>query len=304
MTTDLSQADLGHLSDFKRLLDIIHDRTLGVAIKNHTGVYLTGRPGTSKTWTVENTLKESGVPFITKNARMSPMGLWTVLRDHPEHVVVLDDMGSLVQDKQTLPILLAALGGHPGKPRRVTYTTLDKNHSFDFRGGIIAISNLTLKRDPMVDALASRCHTLEHDPSDEMIRAFMRAMTVRPYKNLTLAETKEVVEFLCTECNESNYRLDMRYLEKGWEDMRLAKNEDSRCHWQDLIRSSLKKVYASEMVSKPSGRDDKRAWLDSIGAELWSQYPNDRTERERLWLERTGMPGKSMYRYKPKGLEG
>ena len=293
----LTAADRSHLADFHRLLDLIHDRTTGVALEYHTGVYLTGRPGTGKTWTVERALEDSGVPYLIKNARLSPMGLWKVLKNHPEHVVVLDDLGSLIQDKGALPILLAALGGHAGRPRTVTYTTLDQDHSFDFLGGVIAISNLALRRNPLTDALASRTQSYEHSPSDEMIRAFMRNEALKPYKNLDLDERWEVVEYIVDECRDSDYRLDLRYLRRGWEDRRLVKDGESRCAWQDLIRSSLKQIYASQMEVRPSSRAEKVAWKASISAELFAQFP-DRAERDREWERITGESASSLYRHR------
>jgi hypothetical protein len=293
-----------HLSEFRRLLDIIHDRTRAVALRYHTGFYLTGRGGTSKTWTVEETLKRIGVPWIYKNARMSAMGLWKTLASHPEHVVVLDDIAPLFQEKGALAILLAALGGQPGKPRIVTYTTLDKDHAFEFVGGVVAISNLPLKRDPIADALASRVLTYEHDPSDEMIQAFMLASAGRGYKDLNSDECIDVVEFIIEECRRSDYRLDLRFMTKGWEDRRLEKHGESRCSWQDLVKSSLKRVYASEMTSPAGGsRADKVTWKAKVAADLFAKYPDDRANREEEWSAITGESRASLYRSHRRSVE-
>jgi hypothetical protein len=54
---------------------------------------------------------------------MSAAGLFELLRAHPEHTVVLDDVPNIVAEKASLQILMAALGGEPGRPRPVSYTT-------------------------------------------------------------------------------------------------------------------------------------------------------------------------------------
>lgn len=153
----LSSKDQDHLNAFAKLTDLIRDRTRSVAERYQVGCYLVGRAGTGKTYTVSETLDSLGKLWILRNSRMSPMGLWTLLEEHPEHTVVLDDISTLFNEVSALQILMAALGGKPGQPRTITYTTKDKHErkSFEFHGGIVAISNVALRRDPLADAVAS-----------------------------------------------------------------------------------------------------------------------------------------------------
>ncbi|NLF70799.1 MAG: hypothetical protein GX575_17350 [Candidatus Anammoximicrobium sp.] len=157
----LSAEDAQHLQQFERLLDRVRDRTRGVAERYQNGTYLAGRAGASKTYTVRQTLDALGQPFAYRNARMSAAGLWAFLEEHPEHTCVLDDIPALFEQKQALQILMAAMGGEIGQPRPVTYTIKDKHErkSFLFKGGIIAISNLPLRRDPLADAVANPGNT-------------------------------------------------------------------------------------------------------------------------------------------------
>lgn len=127
------------------------------------------------------------------------MGLWSLLEEHPEHTIVLDDVTELFGQPQAIQILMAALGGAPGRPRAVTYTTMSSRRTCRFSGGIIAVSNVQLRRDPMADAVASRVVLLEHEPSDEMIAAFMKAQALRGFEDLGPDECLEVVEFLIAE---------------------------------------------------------------------------------------------------------
>src|SRR5262245_26666152 len=68
--------DHGLLANFEEKLPLIRDRVRGVAEKFHTACYLVGRPGVSKTYTVKRTLDELDVPWVCRNARMTPMGLF------------------------------------------------------------------------------------------------------------------------------------------------------------------------------------------------------------------------------------
>ena len=60
------------------------------------------------TYTVQETLERLDMPWTFRNSRMSPMGLYCLLEEHPEHTVVLDDISSLFNQPQALQILMAA----------------------------------------------------------------------------------------------------------------------------------------------------------------------------------------------------
>jgi hypothetical protein len=198
-TADENEADdQVHLQRFGRMLDLIADRTRGVAEHYHVGTYIVGRPGTSKSYTVTSTLKRLAVPWAYRNGRITAAGLFALLREHPEHAIVLDDVPAVVSDRASLQILMAALGGEPGKPRIVSLTTAGSEGrvSFEFSGGIIALSNLPLRRDPWVDAVQSRVPLLEHEPSDEMIAAFMRRRAAEGFEDLSPEECGEVVAYV------------------------------------------------------------------------------------------------------------
>ena len=102
----------------EKKFQLIRDRAASVALGYHTGCYLVGRPGTGKSFTVRAELERLQEPWAYQNARMTPMGLFSFLAEHPEHCIALDDIGSLFKNEQAMQILLAALDGEPGQPRR------------------------------------------------------------------------------------------------------------------------------------------------------------------------------------------
>ena len=93
--TSLSDKDAQLVKELEAKLQIIRDRVGSVAHRYHNGCYLVGRPGTSKTYTVREELERLAMPWVYQNARMTPMGLFCFLADHPEHVIVLVDITSL-----------------------------------------------------------------------------------------------------------------------------------------------------------------------------------------------------------------
>jgi len=197
---ELSDVDKQHLRDFEFALKLLRTRATSVACGYHTGVYVHGRPGSSKTWSVTKELERLDVPWAYRNGRMSPFGLFDFLREHRDATVVLDDIPSLLQHRQALQIFVAALGGAPGRLRPVTYTIkgTEGRQTFDFSGGIIAIANEPLRRGPLADAVQSRVVLLEHEPSDAMLSAFSWLVTTSLVQEGVLA------------------RADFRGGEEGW----------------------------------------------------------------------------------------
>ncbi len=284
----MTQNDTTLLASFDRKLQLIRDRVRGVAERYYTAAYLVGRPGTSKTHTVETELEGLDIPFVLRNARMTPMGLFEFLHDHPEHVVVLDDIASLFKQQAALQILMAALDGDPDQPRTVTYKSKDRDISFEFTGGVVAISNVPLKNDPLANAVASRVVQVEHEPTDEEIAAFMRTLAENGYKELGADECLEVVEFVVSETRNHDRRLDLRHMTKACEDRRQWEHGHARTSWQDLVRTSLNKMMhePKPSLSKVDEiEEQKRRVKDAM-----EQFPNDRKKQ----IEITGL-GKSTF---------
>jgi len=247
----LSLEDQRNLDAFEHLLRIIRARVNGVAKRKHVGVYLSGRAGTGKTVTVEDTLRDLKANYQYINCRVSPGGLYEAMKANPEDVFVVDDVTTLYKHPQGLQVLLAALNGRPDEPRPVTYVLKgeQKEPTFDFLGGVIAISNRPLHRDPVADAVASRIRPLEHEPSDEMIAAVMRSQALKGFQDMSAEQCREVVEYVVEQSRRCEYRLDLRHMEHGWQDYRLWKDGESfDIHWKELIASGMSRILQEDEI--------------------------------------------------------
>lgn len=267
-----TEQDLLHSFEMKQQL--IRDRVSSVVHRYHTTTYLVGRPGTSKTHTVREELERLEEPWVYQNARMTPMGLFGFIAEHPEHIIVLDDIASLFKNDQAVQILLAALDGKPGQPRVVTYKSADVEQKVLFSGAIIAISNVPLRADPLARALGSRIVVLEHEPSDDEIAAFIRHLALKSFDDLSADECVEVAEFIIAETREFNLRLDLRHLSKAFQDFRQHKHGRSQTSWRDLVRTSLRKL-AIEPITLNSKKDEIELQRQKVRHAI-SKFPNDR----------------------------
>ncbi|QDU05926.1 hypothetical protein V6x_56700 [Gimesia chilikensis] len=278
-----------HLQSFQAKLTLIGDRVRSVAGLYHTGCYLVGRPGTSKSYTVKGQLNQIGVAWVYKNARMTPMGLFSFIAEHPDQILVLDDIGSLFKSEQALQILLSALDGDPQKARVVTYKSKDEDLRVQFTGGIIALSNFPLRSDPLAKALGSRVVLVEHEPTDEEIAAYIHQLALKGADGLTVEECIEVSGFLITETRDADLRLDLRQYDKAVRDYRQYKNGHSQTPWHDLVRTSLMRLAteSNEPISKKEEIENQR----QLVRQAIQQFPDDTHAQ----LSATGLKKSTFY---------
>jgi hypothetical protein len=293
------EADEDTLAELNRLNDLIRDRVRTVALRFQTAAYIVGRPGTGKTHTVTHTLEGMvGVGWTYRNARLSPAALYELIEQYQDSVIVIDDVPLLFKNVQAVQILLAAVGGDPGKARRVTYSTKGDHRNCDFRGGIVAISNEPItKKDPLGQALGSRGAALHHEPTDEMMAAMIRTLARESYKGLPVAECREVADFVIRESRAADYRLDLRYFTKGIEDFLYTKTHRAYSDWRELVRSSLKTFALTERVEM-SPRDRRSTELRRIVVELEGKKDMTPGQRVDEFKRRTGGSQAAYYRHR------
>jgi hypothetical protein len=218
-------ANLGVLlAELFRRQAIVRDYVRGVARQYATGLYLFGRPGTAKTHTVRSVLEaEIKEPFVYQRGHLTPMGLFELIAEHADEVIVLDDIGAILKSDIALQILLSALE-HPttrDRSRVVKYRRQGREEHAVFRGGIICISNMELHDDELLGAFKSRVHTLNYDPTDAQLGAFMLEIADRgwppgvsnPEINPETART--IAHYLIGEMLRLSCRFDLRLLVKG-----------------------------------------------------------------------------------------
>jgi hypothetical protein len=282
----LTDQDRHHIQCFDRLLRLIKARTNSVARRYQVGVYITGRPGTSKTFSVKQTLDELGVNYQHLNCRVSPGGLIDKLRENPNDIIIVDDVATLFKNLQGQQVLQAALNGTTDSARTIEYVLKGKRKepSFKFAGGIIAISNLPLSRDPVADAVASRVRNLEHEPSDEMIAAFMRHQALKGYKDMSPQQCWEVVEFIVAHSKQSEYRLDLRHMEQGWQDYRQwMQGESHGIPWTELIATSMNRIIQEDQIRlAPFNKKEQMALDRDKVREARKRYPGDKDKQLQL----------------------
>jgi hypothetical protein len=300
----LSDEDGRHLESLERKLQLIRDRTEGVARGLHTGLHVYGDPGVGKTYTVLDELERLQTPHRLTNSRITGRALFDLLARYPEEIHVLDDVESLTLDVNGAGVLRAALWGQGrrdllGRLERVTtWETHKEKRSVVFVGGIIMIGNRPLDDLPELQALKTRIATIQLQTSDREVAAMMRAIASRGYRLgefvLSLEECLEVAEFVIAESRQLQQSLNLRSLINGLADYLQWSDCGAGCHWRDLISSRLRQrpVIHGEIEGLGIRERKKREEL-KIAREIMDMPREGRLD---AWKKRTGKSESAFYR--------
>lgn len=292
------------LESLDRQQAVIRDRVRGVADGDATGFYLYGRPGTSKSYTVEETLKALGRSFRVVSGYMTPTALFDLLKDFPQHVLVLDDVGLLLKSERAMQLLLAALGTRHGsrEPRVVQYRRKNDPEAVHFEGGLIVISNVLRHEGSLLQAFHSRIHCHEYDPSDEEIAALIRRIAAGGYSQgehqLAPAACLEVAEYVIAETAKYGLRLDLRSYDKAVKDRVQYEEDRTETSWRDLVRFTLRQRLSQSGFAAAGGKRaaHREAMLEVVRGIL-AEFPDDRPRQIRAWKERTDESSRAFYRW-------
>lgn len=290
-----------HLCSLLEQTKIVKDRVRGVVHGKYTGMYLFGRPGTSKTHIVRSTLDLIDVNHTYSNGHLTPIGFFDLLQSNHDRVIVIDDISSLFSQPVALQLLLAALGQphNTSSIRWVQYKTAKGEIKVPFSGGIIAISNNSLDghHNKVLSAIRDRIYAINYEPSDEQIIALIENIASKGTRALSSSICMSVFRFLISECQNLNIRPSVRlFIDKALPDYELWDAGLTETHWKDLIRSSLEQQLVE--LQHPSSDLSRTEQIDAerqIALDILMRF-NSQSERIKQWKTRTGKSQAAFYR--------
>jgi hypothetical protein len=295
-----TNSDLEHLASLDHKLQLIRDRTRGVAEGYATGFYLWGEGGTSKSFTVEETLNRLVKQFKLSNSRMTGKGLFELLRDFPDVVHVLDDVETLFSDKNSFGVLRSALWGQVGKngqqERPVVWHIGGDRQEFCFTGGIILIANCPLDNVPQLRALRTRIACVRYQPTNAELAALMRRIAQRGYRHgphfLVPDDCLEVAEQIIARSLRLERNVDLRLFVNACADRLQWEHGAAETHWLDLLESRLKERTVPRSESNPTRAEKTASELEVVRS--IAHLP--RLARLAAWQKATGKSQATLYR--------
>jgi len=281
-------------------LKIVQDRVRACIYKKATGLYLHGRPGTSKTHTVRSLLDRLAIGYGYSNGHLTPIGLFDLLDENRDRIIVLDDVSAIFNQPIALQLLLAALGnGHDASGVRVVrYKSAKGDRTVHFSGAIVALSNLSLSghHETILPALRDRMQVIHYDPSDEQVVALCRHISDEGTHGLTPKECHMVLAYLLGRLEGEELRPSVRlYVDKALRDYDLWKAGCTETHWHDLINSTIRQeLLRLTQLTNDLSRAERVAAERRIALDIYRMH--DVESRIKAWTERAGSGKSSFYR--------
>lgn len=163
---------------------------------------ITGKPGIGKTYIVKEMLEKNGLKededYIFASGHTSAFGLYRLLYDNSESLIVMDDFDSVFKDIKAINILKAALDSYD--VRRVSWysekteKSEDIEPTFEFKGKIIFISNLYAEK--IDDAVKSRSFCIDLRLDNNETTEYMESILDNLESETSMEIKKEVLEFI------------------------------------------------------------------------------------------------------------
>jgi len=247
-------------------------------------LFVIGEAGLGKSFQIIQELLIEGEDFEVIQGNITPLALFNKLCAHPNKTFLLDDTLSMVQNKQSLSLLFAAMWSAQGRRKIEWNSTSQKVNQTEalFDGKIILVLNSVPRENVEIQTLMSRClsYTIRFNYQQKMEIIYELVKVISKTEEETKKNMK-IADWLRENSNESTRDLDLRtffkikQLSETTEDWKQFALKMDGMQSNEAI-AEMKRVYESGQMSK---------------------------EQVKEWCERTGLKQRQFYNYRKRYLE-
>lgn len=256
-------------------------------------LFVVSNGGAGKSRTITNVMEEERQDVVLFNSHCTPLQLYRVLFENRENdsVLFFDDCDSLYTSAPALGILRSALFGQPN--RIVTYSSSqlpdDLPPRFETTSRFIFCANQIPKKNPMFDAVLSRCLVYRMDMSNSEIIEQFRVMVKNGFPGCPSDDANEIVDFI--ETNGSDKQLSMRLLTPAIRIFKFSQEND--VDWRPVLLAQLQNLCRPSSPTKRIANAEKD---ERIVREAMQKYPSSTGEQLRYFEEKSSKSRASFYR--------
>lgn len=260
---------------------------------NYHALFIASNGGTGKSYTITRTLEDEGQDMVLYNSHCTNLQLYRVLFENRNNdsILFFDDCDSLYSNAIGLGILRSALYGQPN--RIVTYNSSqlpdDLPTRFETTSRFIFCANSIPKKNPMFDAVLSRCLVYRLDLSNQEIIEQFRVMAADGYPGCPPEAAAEIIDFI--EEQGSEKQLSMRLLTPAIRIYKFCTAEGT--DWKPVLNAQLQTLGRPASATKRISNKEKDV---RILKEALRKFPDETLEQCRYFMERTTKSRASFYR--------
>jgi hypothetical protein len=281
------------ITSLEKKQDVLADMTEMIALKQYHSLFVISSAGIGKSWVITNTLENQGQETCLINSHCTALQLFRLLYVNRENDLIMffDDCDGMYSSAVHLGLLRSALYGQPD--RIVTYHSSqlpdDLPPSFETLSRFIFCANQTPKKNPMFDAVLTRCLVYRLDISNAEVIEQFRVMTADGYPGVPEHTCSEIIDFI--EQHGTERALSMRLLTPAIRIYKFCTDQGS--DWHPVLLAQLQNLGRPTSGTKRLNGHAKDA---RILNEAIAKFPDSSTQQQEWWIEQTRKSRASYYR--------
>lgn len=254
-----------------------------IAQKQYHSLFVISSGGAGKSRTITKVLEEEGQDMVLYNSHTTTLQLYRLLFEnrHSEAALFFDDCDSLWAGGSNAPalgILRSALFGQPN--RIITYNSSqlpdDLPARFETTSRFIFCANQIPKKNPMFDAVLTRCLVYRMDMSNSEIIEQFRVMSANGYPGCPSESAAELVDFI--EEHGSDKQLSMRLLTPAVRIFKFC--NEQKVDWRPVLLAQLQNLGRPTSATK---RLSNQAKDTRILQQAQEKFP-DSVQKQQEWF--------------------
>ena len=273
----------GHLANMVRM----------IAQSQYHALFIVSAGGAGKSRVVTNVLREEGQEMILFNSHCTALQLYRLLYLNRENDAVLffDDCDSLYRSAPALGILRSSLFGQPDRICTYNSSSLpdDLPPRFSTVSRFVFCANQVPKKDPMFDAVLTRCLVSRMDLSTSEILEQFRVMSADGYPGCSPESCEDIIDFI--EEHSDGKQLSMRLLTPAVKIFRFC--TENNTDWRPVVLAQMQNLSRPASATK---RLNNHQQQEQILSEAQTRFPDSVAEQQKWFCEKSRKSRATFYR--------